>query len=302
MYGAQYENRSVTEQILNLSPIQKQRVFDFLENNYLPQNRQYAYKFFYDNCATRLRDALQVAGGDSLKYYNKPINGTFEAQSYRNWMNSYLGNKPWAKFGMNLAIGLPSDHIATPQEEMYLPNNLKNHVDKAKIVRQKLVLKKNRLFEANNETSIAPSILDIILGPQIIFILLMGLLGWVTNYQKKREKISFLFDKLLFGILGFIGWFLLLLWVATDHGVTAWNPHLLWAFPLHLPSMLLLGKSKYHDWLQKYLMLCLVMIIVFAMIVVVGSIVQRNLIGQPIEAFVFVLALSYRLNFLRKRA
>ena len=34
---------------------------------------------------------------------------------------------------------------------------------------------------------------------------------------------------------GFLGWFLFLLWVGTDHGVTAWNPTLLWLFPLHLP-------------------------------------------------------------------
>ncbi|MEZ4903502.1 MAG: DUF4105 domain-containing protein [Spirosomataceae bacterium] len=107
IYGAQYENRSVTEQVLNFSPAQKQRIFDFLENNYLPQNRQYAYKFFYDNCATRLRDAIQVAGGDSLLFDSQTVATDSIPKSYRQWMNKYLKGKPWSRYGMNLAIGFP---------------------------------------------------------------------------------------------------------------------------------------------------------------------------------------------------
>jgi hypothetical protein len=179
MYGAQAENRSVTEQVLNLSQNQKQKLYDFLENNYLPENRQYAYKFFYDNCATRLRDAIKIAGGDSLQYYNQPIRGTFEATSYRGWMNSYLGNKPWARFGMNLAIGLPSDHVATPQEEMYLPDNLRDHADRAKIGGQKLVLTKNRLFEA---TKPDPT------SPPICFHFTDGATGTTQQVSKKARK------------------------------------------------------------------------------------------------------------------
>ncbi len=301
MYGAQAENRSVTEQILNLSPHQKQRLFDFLENNYLPQNRQYAYKFFYDNCATRLRDALKAACGDSLQYYSQPIKGTFEARSYRSWMNSYLGNKPWARFGMNLAIGLPSDHIATPQEEMYLPDNLRDHAERAKIGGQKLVLTKNKLFEASKPDYASTPFYQFLLNPQIIFLLLMGLFIGVTNYQKKREKISFIFDKIIFSILGLAGWLLLLLWIATDHGVTNWNPHLLWAFPLYFPLILFLGNPKYRSWMQKYLLLCLILLVIFVVGIVVSSLFLRTVLGQPIEAVFIILGLFYRLSFLRKR-
>ena len=62
--GSRQSNRSVTEQELNLSATQKEKLFLFLETNYLPENRQYFYKFFYDNCSTRLRDALKAACGE----------------------------------------------------------------------------------------------------------------------------------------------------------------------------------------------------------------------------------------------
>ena len=83
--GSRQSNRSVIEQELNLSSTQKEKLFLFLETNYLPENRQYLYKFFYDNCSTRLRDALVAACGDSLVYSNQPILG--KAKSYRQLMN-----------------------------------------------------------------------------------------------------------------------------------------------------------------------------------------------------------------------
>ena len=39
-------NRQIDEQVLNLSFEEKQRLFDFLENNYKPENRRYLYDFF----------------------------------------------------------------------------------------------------------------------------------------------------------------------------------------------------------------------------------------------------------------
>jgi hypothetical protein len=298
VYGAQAENRSVTEQILNLSLSQKQKLYDFLENNYLPENRQYAYKFFYDNCATRLRDALKAACGDSLVYSTEPIS---KAQSYRDWMNDYLDAKSWARFGMNLAIGLPSDHIATPQEEMYLPNNLRSHLDSAKIGGKRLVLITNPLFEARDTTSDRRSLIEMITGPNTLVLVLMIFLFQITNYQKKREKISYRFDKILFGILGLIGWFLLLLGVATDHGVTNWNIHLLWAVPFHLPLMLFLGNPKHRDWMRKYLLFCLGLLGLFVVVVIVGGFVLGTFICQPEEIVFLVFGLFSRLYFLQKR-
>ncbi|HLV53398.1 MAG TPA: DUF4105 domain-containing protein, partial [Cryomorphaceae bacterium] len=51
----EYTGRSVFRQVLDLSPAQKEDLFAFLEQNALPENREYKYDFFYDNCSTRIR-------------------------------------------------------------------------------------------------------------------------------------------------------------------------------------------------------------------------------------------------------
>ena len=52
------ENRWVKEQVLNLTVEEKNALFQFLENNAKPENRGYLYDFFFDNCATKIRDVL----------------------------------------------------------------------------------------------------------------------------------------------------------------------------------------------------------------------------------------------------
>lgn len=50
------ENRSISEQVLNFSKEEKQHLLDSLFINYMPEHRYYRYDFFYDNCATRIRN------------------------------------------------------------------------------------------------------------------------------------------------------------------------------------------------------------------------------------------------------
>src|SRR5690606_19067908 len=63
-----YYNRSISEQVLNLSYPQKQEIFFFLEQNALPENRYYFYDYLYDNCSTRIRDAFEEVLGKALEF------------------------------------------------------------------------------------------------------------------------------------------------------------------------------------------------------------------------------------------
>ncbi|MFN3381336.1 MAG: DUF4105 domain-containing protein [Runella zeae] len=292
------ERRDLTEQILNLSQAQKQKLFDFLENNALPQNREYQYRFFYDNCSSRIRDALQVACGDSLVYYNKPIDG--EAKSFRQWMNQYLEYKPWEKFLMNLALGLPSDEIATPEQEMYLPYNLMHHFDKATIGGKSLVSRTQPLVTTHFSHREQPS-QPWWLSPMVLFGVLVVFVIWYTQHQQKQLKISFLFDKIFFAIVGLAGWILLGLATATNHGVTEWNLHLLWAIPLYLPLAFFLSQIKQQTWVQKFVLISLGLMGVYVLSVAIGSVVKGVFVGMPLEAWLLIFCLFYRLFFLRKR-
>jgi len=59
-------NRTITEQILNLNTEQKQKLYDYLVWNEKPENRYYFYDYFFDNCATRVRDVVEKESGIEL--------------------------------------------------------------------------------------------------------------------------------------------------------------------------------------------------------------------------------------------
>ena len=68
LYEYEYEKRWVKEQILDLDQQQKNALIVFLENNYLPENRDYRYDFLYDNCSTKLPDVLSQILGNQLNF------------------------------------------------------------------------------------------------------------------------------------------------------------------------------------------------------------------------------------------
>ena len=64
MLEYQYQNRTMVAQALNLTPAQKRELQEFLEWNAQPENREYRYDYYRDNCSTRVRDVLdRVLGG-----------------------------------------------------------------------------------------------------------------------------------------------------------------------------------------------------------------------------------------------
>ena len=71
----QYNNRSVKEQVLNLSTAQKTALYEHLKETIKPENKSYPYDFFYNNCATKLKDDIDNILDNQLFYYPKP---TFE--------------------------------------------------------------------------------------------------------------------------------------------------------------------------------------------------------------------------------
>jgi hypothetical protein len=61
------KNRDVRLQTLALSSTQKKALATLLTENVRPENRQYRYDHYSDNCTTRIRDALDVVTGGALR-------------------------------------------------------------------------------------------------------------------------------------------------------------------------------------------------------------------------------------------
>ncbi len=255
------ENRGTTERILNLNTEQKQKLYNFLSNNYLPENREYKYRFFYYNCASRLRDILVQVCGKDLQFDDK-LNSDL---SYRQWIHTYAKDKlPWTDFGMSLAIGLPADKPTKADGAMFLPDNLASGFEKATIIQNGItspfVKEKKEITSAS-----PPDLSTSILTPLNLLAVFLLLTLIFTYYQLKTNSKSVVFDKIFFGILGIMGWFIVGLWFFTDHGVTGNNLNVIWAMPVLFPLIFFkLENSFIKLTLKIYIVLLVLFLASFA--------------------------------------
>jgi len=237
-------NRYVHEQILDLTAEQKQKVFDYLEWNGKPENQTYRYDYFYNNCATKIRDVLAETLKDELKF-----DGSFVKTDYtiRDLTDLYLGPQPWGDLGIDICLGLPMDKKASPYEYMFLPDYIEYSFDNATISSKPIVKQKVSVYEA-----IPEGIPFSFFHPWILFGTFLLITMALSYYDWKRKKLSKWFDVIVFSAMGWVGILLLLLWTATDHQAAAKNFNLLWAFPLHAMAGIILLRKNAKPWLAKY--------------------------------------------------
>ena len=120
MYDYQEENRPVYEQVLNLTPEQRQTIWSALLTNYEPENRQYLYNFVFDNCATRPYVLIAKALGDTIISEYSGYTGC----SYRSFLRHYTGAYTWANAGINLLFGPKADQPMNNEQRLFLPEEL----------------------------------------------------------------------------------------------------------------------------------------------------------------------------------
>ena len=174
-------------QELNLTPMQKQQVFDALMVNYQPENRFYLYNFVFDNCATRpyylLKNALQDTIISSYQgYANQP---------FRSTITHYTGPYSWVDFGINMVFGSKADQPMTNEQRLFLPEELMFYLSEAHLSDgTPLVIHENIApFEIDN----VPWYADCRFGIAL-FALLMVLISW---WDRKRNKLSWWLDAIL---------------------------------------------------------------------------------------------------------
>lgn len=125
----QLRRRGVIEQDLNLSPEQVQTVAAYLRENYKPENRYYLYDFFFDNCATRIRDLFEDALDTRFDY---PEGMVPNYKTYRELLDEKIASTPWHDFGIDFILGSPTDRYADFRGEMFLPDYLAKNMSMVK--------------------------------------------------------------------------------------------------------------------------------------------------------------------------
>jgi len=219
------EKRGVAEQVILIDSIQKQQLFDYLENNYLPQNREYLYDFFYDNCATRIRDVFRESfGKDAVSMPEINSNKTF-----RKFLDEYIQHDPWLNFGIDLILGLEADKICNFENQMFLPDYMALNLNKT-LLNSKPMLSEINWILPKPEPKPDPSLLFSPLNVNILVLLISILMILFV----KIEWLKKLWFNSILILLSFAGIFLLFMWIGTDHIATQYNMNVLWANPLFL--------------------------------------------------------------------
>ncbi len=122
--------RPVWVQELALTPVQERELLALVEENYRPENRDYRYDYYRDNCSTRLRDALDhVLDGRIRDRFSQDTT----AYSYRWHTRRILREMPIYYLGIQFVLGPRADHPITLWEEMFLPPTLQEHLGEVRV-------------------------------------------------------------------------------------------------------------------------------------------------------------------------
>ena len=251
------QNRWVKEQVLDLNKDEKQGIADFLWKNALPENKKYKYDFFYDNCATKIRDVIKEVLGSKLDFQEDHIK---DELTFRQLIQQNLEANSWGSMGIDIALGAVIDRKAKPIEYQFLPEYVFQGAANAIVNRDgqnKSLVKLTKVLYKDTPT---PSQSNFLLSPLFILGLLGLLIIFITIRDVKNNARSRYLDLTIFSVTGIIGVLLVLLWFATDHSATANNYNLLWAFPISLLFVMAIAKVDVSLSIKRYLMLLLVLL------------------------------------------
>lgn len=221
-----FQNRGITEQVLQLTDSEKVTVYHSLLENIKEENKYYQYDFFLDNCTTRLRDIIKKHHQPKPELPAvMPTNYTF-----RNAIHQYLdsNDKAWGKLGIDLLLGARTDAVMTTEQHEFLPDNLMRAFDSTK--NTSLVLSSNQLYSFTlikiEKQFFTPFVLTFSI---LLFFVFLSLIK-----NKKVKKFLNILDATLFFTVGVLGILFIFMWFGTDHIMTKNNYNLLWASPLFI--------------------------------------------------------------------
>ena len=228
------EQRSVYEQVLNISPTEKQTLFDALVENAKKENRVYRYRHFSDNCSTRVRDQLEKCVNHQLQYdisQDKKL-------TYRQLIDQCVPVNSWNGFGIKIALGIPCDHITTFSGKMFLPGYLMRSMAGATVIRDgtsvPFVSAVTTIYQAK-QINQGFDFTSPVIVVNLFFLIVSGL----TYFEYKRKRRMIWLDFLIFLSLGLAGFLLTFLCFFSLLEATGSNLNLIWAFPTHFIFALL---------------------------------------------------------------
>jgi len=266
--------RSVNEQVLNISDSQKLFIASFLDENYEPQNRYYKYDFFFDNCATRIRDIFPQALGKGFAFGNAlPANSKL---TFRDIINQYFRTRLWERMGVNILLGSKIDQKMSNEDVMFLPDFLEKGIAGATLNGKNISAGSAQLLAATH------SLHPMFNWPFLLSVLLAALTIAGLSVPQLR-RLGQVMQAFMLAITGLLGVVILLMWFGTDHQACRDNFNLLWALPTNLIAAFGKGKGR-----GRYSLIAIALVFLSLVLHIIG--VQRLLL---LEFSPILLSLLY---------
>lgn len=224
------DNRSVRAQRLNLMPEQLEQLTAHVLDSVRPENREYLYDYYLNNCSTRVRDALDVALNGAL---GADLKGEPSPLDFRDHTRRLTGMDYWYYLGLMTGLGSPVDRAVDKWEALFIPGMvaeammaLQNPATGGPAVIEDVMLYESTLPEPPE----APRSvwLSYLLIPALLLVVMAALVRLVPGLKPRHMASGWL------ALAGLLGCVLAFLWLFTDHWVSSLNLNLLLLNPVWL--------------------------------------------------------------------
>jgi hypothetical protein len=220
------EGRGVSIQWLDLTAQQAQALADSLAWRARPENARYPYDYFNSNCATQVRDALNVALGGTLK---KQLAGRSRGNTYRSESVRLASPAWWMWIGFDLGFGPYADQPLSRWEEAFVPMRLADALNQVKNTQGRPLVQQTQLLLPHRIAPEPPEVARPWWPWLLAGVALALALAWIGARQ--RRVVAGV--ALLFWIMCTLaGALMLFIWLGSGH-IAGWaNRNLLLLNPL----------------------------------------------------------------------
>ena len=227
------EGRWVRQQVLNLDSAQRLEIARALDRNAQPDQAQYRYDYFRDNCSTRVRDAVNRVLGGALQ---APLEAQAAGVSYRYEATRLVTPIPLLMAGMDLIMGPAGDVPLNLWQQSFVPEVFMQALRTQRVDGQPVVLQENALFE-DARSPVAPAapldLLPLTLALGLLLGAALPLLAARRDQLVARVGFAGIATALM-ALCTLGGLISLAVWTLTEHWVMWANRNLLLLPPLAL--------------------------------------------------------------------
>ncbi len=288
--GYRRNGRYVEEQVLNMTQKEARRLLDALMDNIKPENSSYRYNFFYDNCATRVRDIIERNLDGQLQYPERPVERTM-----RDAVHFFCRGSLWSIFGQDLLLGAEADVPASGRELEFAPLILQQDFDFTLITDQTHLV---RTFVAGKHRLLdLPPVVHAKAFPlspftvALILLVAVLVLGW---FEYRRGRIVWPVDTALLVLQGVAGLIVTFMFFFSVHPTVGSN-WLVWILnPLPLLGIVWQGRGARR---KRYVAYHGVAAVVTVLFLVLSPFLPQKF-GAPIIILALVLLVRNVTNIL----